>query len=74
MISLIWPKCGWLLKGVVLISCVSLLPVFHWVWPCLLGGRLHGVFFCTEAVLDQILRGSWKEGKGELGPPLLFAV
>lgn len=41
----------------------------------LLGGRfLCGVFFCAEAVLDLRLGGSWKEGKGELGPPLLFAA
>lgn len=75
MISLIWPKDGWLLKGVVLISHGSLLPVFHCIWACLLGGRfLCGVFFCAEAVLDLRLGGSWKEGKGELGPPLLFAA
>lgn len=45
VISLIWRKYGWLLKGVVLISCVFLLPIFHWFWACLLGGGIHGVFF-----------------------------
>lgn len=34
---------------------------------------LWGVF-CAEAVLDLILRASWREGKGELGPSLLLAI
>lgn len=33
MISLVWSK-GWLPKGVVFVSYVSLLPFFHWIWAC----------------------------------------
>lgn len=55
MINLIWLKDGWLLKGVVLISCVSLLPLSVGVGLLTWWKTSWGVF-CAEAVLDLILR------------------